>query len=367
VVTDHLQTKHGRLPLPAFLPDATKGVVRTLDSVDLEAVGVSGIVVNTFHLGVHPGATLVKRVGGVHRFVGWRGPIVSDSGGFQVYSLAKENSDWVSVSKKGLQYRRHRGDKRHILSPEKCVQQQLALGSDIIYCLDHCTHSDAAERDQRTSVEHTLDWARRCRAEFDQRTADLPVAERPLLFGVVQGGASRALRSTCAEQLLELEFDGYGYGGWPISDEGELVEMVHFVAELLPADAPKHALGIGKPENVVRALQAGYQMFDCVLPTRDARHGRLYVFRPDWESRAAADNDFYEFVYIRDEQNCADDAPLDASCDCLTCSRYSRAYLNHLFTIGDATAHRLATIHNLRFYVRLFDLLRTTASSRVAS
>jgi queuine tRNA-ribosyltransferase len=357
-----LPTCHGDLALPAFLPDATRAVVRTLDAGDLVACGVDALVVNTLHLSNHPGASVIARVGGVHRFMGWEGPIVSDSGGFQVLSLARESADLVSVTKRGLMYRRHKRDDKHIWTPEKCIQQQFQLGADVLFCLDHCTHPTETDVRQQQSVANTVEWARRCKEEFDRRVAKSTGGQRPLLFGVVQGGPRWELRAECAQRLLEIGFDGYGYGGWPI-EEGQLVDMVEHTARLLPAGVPLHALGVGKPENVVRAFRAGYHLFDCVLPTRDARHGRLYVFNEGWPQTCSEQANFYHFLYVKDEKHCADARPIDETCDCLTCRRYSRAYLNHLMRIEDGTAPRLATIHNLRFYMRLMNHLRESPAT----
>jgi queuine tRNA-ribosyltransferase len=352
-----LLTAHGQLALPSFLPDATRGGIRALDSSDVERCGVRALVVNTLHLSNHPGTSVINRIGGVHRFMGWNGPVVSDSGGFQVFSLAKESADLVTVSNRGLLYRRQKRDEKKILTPEKCIHQQFDLGSDIVYCLDHCTHPSEPEIQQRTSVEHTIGWARRCKDEFERRLERHSGPVRPLLFAVVQGGPDQAVRRDCAERLLEIGFDGYGYGGWPIDEDGGLEEMVGLVAGLIPAEFPKHALGIGKPENVVKAFQVGYDLFDCVLPTRDGRHGRLYVFDKGWEESCRHGGSFYRFLYIKDECYMTDAQPIDPDCDCLSCERYSRAYVNHLFQCDLSAAHRLATIHNLRFYMRLFSAL----------
>lgn len=349
-----LSTAHGPLALPAFLPDGTRAVVRALDATDLDACGVQGLVVNTLHLAKHPGATVVARAGGVHRFMGWPGPIVSDSGGFQVFSLARESADLVHVTSHGMHYRRHKKDDKTLLSPEKCIQQQFDLGADILYCLDHCTHPDEPAEAQQVSVKHTIDWARRCKQEFDRRLERWPGGERPKLFAVVQGGADPELRRRCAEELVGIGFDGFGFGGWPINDAGTLVDAVGQVAGLLPADAPKHALGVGKPENLVAAFRLGYDIFDCVLPTRDARHGRLYVLDESWEQLGPR---FSSFFYALDDGHVADGRPIDERCDCRLCRRFSRAYLHHLFRTDEGVAHRLATMHNLRTYSRLMTRL----------
>lgn len=356
-----LATPRGPLQLPAFLPDGTRAVVRTVDTGDLEACGVRAFMVNTLHLGTHPGTKLLARLGGVHRFMDWRGVVATDSGGFQVWSLVTENKKLGSVSKNGFSYRLDKAAPKKLLTPEKCIQKQFQIGSDIMFCLDHCTHPAADRTNQIESVEHTVAWAKRCREEFDRRRGDQP----PLLFAIVQGGADADLRRACAERLLEIGFDGYGFGGWPIADDGGLVDMVGLVAELVPRGAPLHGLGIGKPENVVAAFAAGYRMFDCVIPTRDARHRRLYAMLAPPNLRHPTSRDFYRCLYMQDDVHANADEPVDASCDCLTCTRYTRAYLYHLFKINDALALRLATIHNLRFYTRLVAYLATAHAGTV--
>jgi queuine tRNA-ribosyltransferase len=372
-----LPTRHGDLPLPVFLPDATRAGVRTVDPDDLRAVGVQGIVVNTFHLLRNPGVGLIKLAGGVHRFMGWDGPVLSDSGGFQVYSLIRQNPSSGVIRPNEVIFREPSSGERLVLTPERCIQAQLRLGSDVVMCLDDCTSAEDDEGEQARSVERTVRWARRCRAEFDKLVAEQrgsgrpgsrsPAASgaggRPLLFAVVQGGASERLRRECAAALAEIGFDGYGFGGWPLDREGNLlVDFLQLVAEATPAGVPLHALGVGRPDHVVRAAALGYSIFDCSLPTRDARRHRLYTFLPGRDPahlRPPVDPDepFYEAVYALDQRHANDFGPVDPTCDCPLCRRYSRAYLRHLFRVEDATAERLATMHNLRFYVRLLEVL----------
>jgi len=356
-VKDVLATQHGDISLPAFLPDATRGGVRTLDSADLEACGLEALMVNVFHLSESPGSEVISSAGGIHRFMGSSLPIACDSGGFQIYSLAVSERKG-SVTNRGFVYKTGKGKKR-TLTPEKSVERQLKLGADIVFCLDHCTHSDADAKDQQESVEHTVAWAARCRQTFDDVMDRMGTAEesRPLLYAVVQGGESVDLRTRCADALMAIGFDGYGYGGWPVSGAGKLVDAVGLVAELTPPDAPKHGLGIGSPENVAAAFQMGYCTFDCTLPTRDARQGRLYVTESPLETSIPTGR-FYDYLYIEDERYVRDASPVDPSCPCACCTRYTRSYLNHLFKVGESTGLRLATIHNLTFYARLMRRLR---------
>jgi queuine tRNA-ribosyltransferase len=360
-MNNELKTAHGTIQMPAFLPDATRGIVKFVDSDDLSRSKVEALVVNTLHLSSNPGISAVKRNGGIHKFMGWNRPVISDSGGFQVLSLAQGSDDLVTITAKGFQYRRNKKDKKHLLTPEKCIQQQFDLGSDVMFCLDYCTHPDAPPQTQQRSVELTIEWARRCKNEYNRRLVSDARDSAPLLFAVVQGGTSRELRTQCAESLLEIGFDGYGFGGWPIDDDGKLLDMVGFVASLLPADAPKHGLGIGKPENIVAAYVSGYRLFDCVLPTRDARHGRVYVFDSTWTDTWTSGTPPYSYLYIKDEDHIGDSRPFEQGCDCIACQNYTRGYIRHLFHINDPTGARLATLHNLRFYTRLVDGLRVGA------
>jgi queuine tRNA-ribosyltransferase len=357
-----LPTAHGDLPLPAFLPDATRGVLRLLDAGDVRQCGTQALMVNALHLSSHPGGSVVAKLGGIHRFMGWSGPVASDSGGFQVLSLITQSESLGSLSDRGFTYRLARGQAKKTLTPEKCVRLQLRLGADILFCLDECTRPDADGERRRASVERTVRWARECKAAFtrgvEERAAD---TSRPRLFAVIQGGDDADLRRECAERLVEIGFDGYGYGGWPIVKGGGLSEMVAHVAELAPPDLPTHALGIGKPENVVRCVAMGYDLFDCTLPTRDARHGRLYVFDGPLDSLNLRGG-FYHYHYAEDDKHTRDPKPVDETCPCLCCRGYSRAYLRHLFAIHEPLAGRLATIHNLTFYARLMDRLRGSAS-----
>jgi queuine tRNA-ribosyltransferase len=288
---------------------------------------------------------------------GWRRPIITDSGGFQAYSLIRENPKNGSLSDRGIIFRAQGGKRKYQLTPEKTIQLQLNFGADVVICLDDCTHVEADREVQQQAVDRTIKWAKRCRTEFDRLAAEkgLEGDARPKLFGVVQGGGDKDLRRECAEELIEIGFDGYGYGGWPLDGSGNLLEeMVGYVRELIPGEYPLHALGVGHPENVAACYRLGYQMFDSALPTRDARRGRLYSFIGDHGLRG----EWFKFVYIQDEEHIRADLPISASCDCPTCQRYSRGYLHHLFKINDHLFFQLATVHNLRFMRQLEDRMR---------
>lgn len=379
---DTLETRRGTLPLPVFMPDATRAVVRSLDAADLPAAGVEALVVNSFHLMRSPGARLIKAAGGVHRFMGWDGPVLSDSGGFQVFSLIRQNPGSGAIRPNEVIFKEPGTGEKIVLSPEKAIQLQFQLDSDIVMCLDDCTSAEDTAAEQELAVERTVRWARRCKDEFeklargqndkrharrnrlkrrdDPQDAERGDATRPLLFAVVQGGASETLRRQCAAELAAIGFDGFGYGGWPIAPGGSLLaDLLGLVASAVPPGSPLHALGVGRPDHVVRAAALGYTMFDCTLPTRDARHHRLYAFLPGQDQGPFdADTPFYNHVYIMDQKHANDFGPIDPSCDALCCTRYSRAYLRHLFKIEDNTAERLASLHNVRFYTRLVEGLR---------
>ncbi len=352
-----IETPHGGLKFPVFLPDATRGVIRTLDARDLSECGIEALMVNALHLQNHPGVTVISSLGGIHSFMDWKGPVASDSGGFQIFSLMHRGSSEGAVSQHGFSFSLGNEKRRRKLTPETSIHRQLRLGSDILFCLDHCTHPDSDNTVQRESVNNTVRWAKMCKEAFEKIVKNLD-GGRPLLFAVVQGGESRELRRECAERLFEIGFDGYGYGGWPVDAEGRLLPSVEYTAQLIPSGVPKHALGIGKPETLVEAFRIGYEMFDCVIPTRDARHRRLYVFPQDPLTVDLGVPKFYVNVYMEDEKHARGGRPVSETCDCACCSHYTRAYLHHLFKIGDPLASRLATIHNLRFYVRLIERLR---------
>jgi queuine tRNA-ribosyltransferase len=353
-VSDVLPLSHGQIRLPAFLPDATLGVVRSLDSADLEACGIEAVVMNTFHLMQRPGSSTIEALGGLHRMAGWPHPIVTDSGGFQAYSLIRENPRYGRLSDRGITFRPEGAARKYSLTPEKSVQLQLAYGADVVICLDDCTHADAPDRVQEESVRRTIAWARRGKGEFERivEQRGLAAEERPLLFAVIQGGGSRELRRRCAGELLETGFDGYGYGGWPFDGQGSLLaDIIAYTRELVPADLPMHGLGVGHPAHVARCAAMGYGLFDSALATRDARHGRLYGL--DLGGANDASDRWVSYLYAGDRKHIKSGRPVDPCCDCLCCSRYPLGYLHHLFKIGDAAYLRLATIHNLRAMVRL--------------
>ena len=353
-----LKTNHGTITFPAFFPDATRGVVRTVDTKDLENADVAGLVVNTYHLFNHDMADRLEHNGGVHALMGWNKPIISDSGGYQVLSLARKDPRFGKVREDDVVFRDEKG-KRVVLTPEKSIHIQIQLGSDIVICLDDCTSPDEPYEVQEKAVERTVRWAARCREAFNELTKDRE--NPPYLFCVTQGGHYKELRKLCAEGLLAIGFDGYGYGGFPVNKDKELLsEVIKYTAELLPDDKPKYAMGLGTPRHLVDCFNLGYDLFDCVIPTRDGRHGRLFIYKDTIDELDILKDDFYEHFYIKREHRLDDHGPISSVCDCYTCTHFTRRYLAHLFRIGDSLAMRLATIHNLRFYSMLMEKLKAT-------
>lgn len=334
-----LKTQSGEVSLPAFFPNGTVGVVRGVDSKDLEEAGVEGVVVSTFHLLARGVKT------NLHKLMNFKGTLLTDSGGFQVFSLLRDHPKMGKITDNGFSFD-WSGKKIH-LTPEESIKLQLDLGSDILICLDQCTDPDKGYEFQKEAVEITIEWAKRCKKEFDSRLRGYD-KNRPLLFGVIQGGAFKDLRKYCAKELIKIGFDGYCYGGWPVRSV-LLNEILEYTASLMPDNLPKYALGVGKPEDIVKCVKWGYDIFDCVIPTREARHKRLYVFKGKGLS--------YQTLNLNSKFS-KDKGPISKNCSCHTCKNFSRAYLYHLFLLKDMAAFRLATIHNVYFYTDLMKKLQ---------
>ncbi|MEA5077637.1 MAG: tRNA guanosine(34) transglycosylase Tgt [Anaerolineaceae bacterium] len=364
--TRTLTLSQGTFPSPIFLPDATFGVVRSVDAQDLEGVGVEAVVMNTFHLMLKPGSSTIQSLGGLHRMSGWKRTIVTDSGGFQAYSLIRQNPKFGTLHEKGINFKPEGSTRTYQLTPEKSIQLQIGFGSDVVICLDDCTHVDEGQAEQKISVERTIQWAKKCKKEYlrliEQKKLD--EASRPRIYAVVQGGGYKDLRLQCAEALLEIGFDGYGFGGWPLDkDNNLLTEIISYTRQIIPTEFPMHALGIGHPQNVLACFDLGYDIFDCAMPTRDARHGRLYTFTtsPD-DPQAGLTGNWLKYRYINDEPYIHDGGPLSEYCDCPVCKHYSAGYLHHLFKMGDSLFMRLATLHNLRFMSQLCERIQARAA-----
>ena len=320
-----LETPRGSVQTPIFMPVGTLGTVKALTPGELDQVGAQIILGNTYHLHLRPGEEVVQKLGGLHRFMNWPRPILTDSGGFQVFSLAELNR----VDEKGAHFQSHLDGTRLFLGPEEAIAIQEALGSDIMMCLDHLVSLPANEVDLADALERTTRWAARCKQARRSEGA---------LFGIVQGGTSPRLRQRSAEQLLEIGFDGYAIGGLSVGEPPQaMYETVAACAPLLPADAPRYLMGAGEPVDMLRAIGAGVDQFDCVLPTRNARNGTLYTRRGK--------------LSIKQARYREDPAPPDADCPCETCRHYSRAYLRHLYQAGEILSMRLNTLHNLQFYL----------------
>jgi queuine tRNA-ribosyltransferase len=369
-----LFTANHTYPLPLYFPDATRGVTRSLDSQDLSKVGIKGVVVNTYHLRQQPGVELLTKLGGIASLMHWPNLITSDSGGFQLFSLIQKNPDLGKITDEGVViYTGKSKQKKELFTPEDSIKIQFALGSHLMICLDDFTPDKANEKRVKESVDRTIAWAARCKDEFIRQLKQRGLnnqtkkLERPLLLAPIQGHDNEKLRRYCAQELVKLDFDGYGMGGWPFKANGEFdYDMCELNASLTPDNKLRFALGIGTPANIVRLYSMGYHLFDCVLPTRDARHQRLYVFTQDPNSldwaeltRKTNNHNWYDYLYINRGVFKDDQQPLSQFCDCPTCQNYSRAYLHHLFKIGDSTAYRLASLHNLRLYSQVMEKLQT--------
>ncbi len=335
-----LTTARGAVETPAFMPVGTRGTVKSLTPEDLRDAGAQIVLANTFHLLLKPGHELVRELGGLHRFMGWEGPLLTDSGGFQVFSLAKLRR----LSEDGVEFRSPIDGSMHFLSPELAIEVQHALGADVIHPLDECLAYPATEEATERSLALTLRWARRSREAH--RRAGAPAA----LFGIVQGGTSPGLRARAVDETVALGFDGYAIGGMAVGEpKPAMYELTALTAARLPADRPRYLMGVGKPEDLVEAVARGVDLFDCVLPTRNARNGQAFT--------AAGPLTLKQARYLRDE------APLDDGCPCGACRRFSRAYLRHLFMSAELLAYRLLTLHNLTFFLGLMTDMRAAIAA----
>lgn len=356
----YFQTLDGNISLPVFFPDATRAVIKTLDTYDIEQTKTKGILVNTYHLYKDLGKKVVKEHGGIRNFMNFNGGVISDSGGFQVMSLAKTLGG--KITDQGVVFKPN-GVPKFTLTPEDSIEFQLALKTDMVVVLDDFTPPDATYKEAKETVERTLLWAKRCKEKFKELT--LRQAQgKPYLLGVVQGGFFQDLREYCTKELVKIGFDGLGYGGWPLrqvkSKPGK--EFDYESAKIIADNAPEnyflYGLGVGKPNEIVNLVKMGYNIFDCVLPTRDARHKRLYVYNATKISDIDLEvPDFYNYFVPDKQKYCNDMSPVSTACDCLLCTNYTRSYLAHLFRNKEMTAGRLATIHNLRFYSILMEKL----------
>lgn len=355
-----LVTKAGSIRTPFFMPDATRASVRGMTSSDIKKTGIEVLVVNTYHLLLQPGEDLIRQSGGIHSFMQWDGPVLSDSGGYQVYSLIHKHPDMGRITEEGAEFRSTLDGRKHLLTPERAIQIQFDLGVDMMVVLDDPRPNTAPQEEIAQAVERTIRWADRCKKEYVRQIQARGMTEetRPLLFGAVQGGMVRELRKRCVEGLTAIGFDGYGFGARHVDHDGVFLnDIVSYTAELLPKEALRFALGVGTPADIVRCFLVGWDMFDCVIPTREGRHGRLFIRKAGVTPDEMPDG-FYETLNITNEQFKTDFTPVDPTCDCEACTCYTRAYLRHLFRVGEPLGPRLASEHNLRFYARLIQDLR---------
>jgi queuine tRNA-ribosyltransferase len=346
--TGKLITPHGEIETPVFMPVGTVASVKGVPQDILEALGARIILGNTYHLYLRPGVDTVRKLGGLHRFMAWPRAMLTDSGGFQVFSL----NALRKVNEEGVTFRSHLDGSAHFFSPESAMEAQIGLGADIIMAFDECTEHPAGQARTRASMELSLRWAARSKKYFEEHKREVPWASVPAysgqtqsLFGIVQGGMDRALRKESVERTIEIGFPGYAIGGLSVGEPRDLTrEIVESTLEHLPTDKPRYLMGVGTPEEIVEYSRLGVDMMDCVLPTRAARHGLLFTSEGK--------------VSIKQARYAQDAGPLDPNCGCRVCQRYSRAYLRHLYASNEVLAQVLNTIHNLSFYLDTMQRVR---------
>jgi queuine tRNA-ribosyltransferase len=323
-----LTTPHGQVPTPIFMPVGTQATVKGLTPEQVASTGARIILGNTYHLALRPGDELIAELGGLHRFMRWDGPILTDSGGYQIFSLAQTRK----ITDHAAIFRSHIDGREFVLTPERAVEIQQNLGSDIAMCLDECPPGLADAQAMRQAVRRTLLWAARCKAAH----------RRPdqALFAIVQGGTDLSLRAECAEQLVQLDFPGYALGGFSVGETPEQMAVaLQGSADLLPADKPRYLMGVGRPQDILEGIAAGVDMFDCVLPTRNGRNASVFTMNGP--------------LRLRNAKHRRDPAPIESDCDCYTCQTFSRAYLHHLFNAQEMLGPTLASLHNIAFFLRL--------------
>jgi queuine tRNA-ribosyltransferase len=341
--TGRINTAHGTIETPAFMPDATRGAIQMVSSAQTQDAGIQEIVANTLHIYLRPGAEVVRQMGGLHKFMQWNRPILTDGGGFQIFSLIHRSKLKGKVTEEGMHFQSPLDGGMHLLTPEKSQEVQFDLGADIKMAFDDCIHAEVDAARNAESVRLTTLWSKRAKQRFTELAAERE--QQSHTYAIVQGGVDKVQRKRSFDELVEIGFDGYAYGGWPVDGEGNfLEEIIGYTAELMPDDKAKYAMGVGTPLDMLRSVALGYDLFDCVLPTRNARHGYLYTSQGVLRIKAA------EFKL--------DDNPIDPACSCTTCQTYSRAYLRHLFNVGEGLVQSLCTIHNLHYYAHWMQQIR---------
>lgn len=332
-----IRTTNGTAQTPAFMTVGTQGTVKALSPRELKEAGVEIVLGNTYHLYLRPGPETIENAGGLARFMSWDGLTLTDSGGFQIFSM----TDLTRIGRDGVTFRSHLDGSEHFLSPEKVIEIQGKIGADIIMVLDECTGYPLSYDRARKSAELTIDWAERSRRVFDEAA----LGKKQAIFGIVQGSTYEALRRRCAEALTDIGFDGYAIGGLAVGEpKSAMLDIVSVSAELLPAGSPRYLMGVGFPEDIVECVARGIDMFDCVMPTRNARNGSLFTSRGK--------------VVVKNAAYANDTSPIDPECDCYTCKNFSKAYLRHLFNAGELLAPNLATLHNVTYYQKLMREIR---------
>jgi queuine tRNA-ribosyltransferase len=330
-----LVTERGEIETPVFMPVGTQGSVKAMTQEMLEALDARIILGNTYHLFLRPGLATIRQLGGLHKFISWNRAILTDSGGFQVFSLG----DLRKIREEGVEFRSHLDGSKHFLSPETSMEIQHGLGSDIVMAFDECTPFPATYQQAEDSAQLTARWAKRSRAAFDRLRGDpRSTAINPLLFGINQGSVYHDLRRRSLDQLLEIGFEGYAIGGLSVGEEkSQMYDTTEFIAPQLPSDYPRYLMGVGTPQDLIECVARGVDMFDCVMPTRNARNGQVFTSQGK--------------LNIRNARFALDQRPLDEECGCMACRRYSRAYLRHLYQSGEMLAAMLCSFHNLAFYL----------------
>lgn len=329
-----LTTPHGEIKTPVFMPVGTLGTVKAMTPEELRDLNAQIILANTYHMYLRPGSDIVRRAGGLHRFMNWDGPILTDSGGFQVFSLGALRK----ITEEGVEFRSHIDGSKHFLTPEKSIAIQEDLGSDIMMCFDECVHYGADHEYTRKSMEMTHRWAKRCKDAQKY-------PEKQAIFGIIQGGMYKDLRTESAKVMSEMDFPGYSIGGLSVGEpKEEMIELLHHTTSHMPWDKPRYLMGVGTPDYLLETVASGMDMADCVIPTRLARHGTIITHTG--------------MLSVRNAQFKDDFTAPDPDCDCYTCTNYSRAYLRHLFQCGEILASRLASIHNIRFLLKLMEEAR---------
>jgi len=384
-----LTTPHGKIEAPFFMSIATKGSVKALATEDLKNLGADIILANTYHLYLQPGLEVLKKFGSLHKFMSWDGPILTDSGGYQVFSLSNKiypersegsldtNTALVKINHNGVEFRSFLDGSKHLFTPEKVQEIQDIIGSDIKMVLDVCSPHPCSKKQAEVDLLLTHEWAQRA---LEYHRLSLPKLggdkegvssrkQKALLFGIVQGSTYKDLRIKSTKFLSALDFDGLAIGGLAVGEENKkMYQVLDYTIPELPADKPRYLMGVGKPENIIEAVKRGVDMFDCVIPTREARHGRLYIgLYPERSplrcsfseaSEGSRGNFRYKVINILNSQYKKDPKPLDKNCACELCQNYSAGYLHHLFKAGEPLALRLATLHNVNFYLKLMKSIR---------